>query len=202
MSAKRPQDWTDEEKLAAAIEAAAVSDADLGGFLRRKGLHGAQLNEWRRQVAGKPSQAACPHLQALRGGPPGQGELEKELHRKDKALADTAALLLQKRTGCFTSAHGVPWPPVTHRFCDQTQKVIQRRFRLVNQLLTAHARACRPRILLMASTDSGDLLKTGRHGVGTGGLHPLESVVDLGRYMRELLKPKGFRQCRLRVISN
>ena len=97
MSAKRPQDWTAEEKLAVVIEAAAVSDEDLGGFLRRKGLHGAQLNEWRQQVLSglgkRPARSSKPSVDARR-----VKELEKELRRKDKALAETAALLvLQKK---------------------------------------------------------------------------------------------------------
>ena len=97
MSAKRPQDWTAEEKLAVVIEVAAVSEENLGGFLRRKGLHEAQLNEWHQQVLSvlgkRPARSSKRSVEARRGK-----ELEKELHRKDKALAETAALLvLQKK---------------------------------------------------------------------------------------------------------
>ncbi len=35
----RPQDWSPEEKLAIVLEAASLSDAELGAFLRNKGLH-------------------------------------------------------------------------------------------------------------------------------------------------------------------
>jgi transposase len=93
---KRPEDWTAAEKLAAVMEATGLRDAELGEFLRRKGLHEAQLTQWR--------QAA---LEALGGGAkPGRApsesrrvrELEKEVQRKDKALAEAAALLvLQKK---------------------------------------------------------------------------------------------------------
>jgi transposase-like protein len=97
MSAKRPQDWTAEEKLAVVIEAAAVAEEDLGGFLRRQGLHEAQLDEWRRQVLA--SLGKQPARSSKRSGEARRvKELEKELHRKDKALAETAALLvLQKK---------------------------------------------------------------------------------------------------------
>jgi transposase len=44
---KRPQDWTAEEKWALVTEAATVPEAELGAFLRRKGVHEAQLAEWR-----------------------------------------------------------------------------------------------------------------------------------------------------------
>jgi transposase-like protein len=92
---KRPEDWTAAEKLAAVLEASRLGDAELGEFLRREGLHEAQLTQWR--------QAA---LDALSGAKPSRApsegrrvrELEKEVQRKDKALAEAAALLvLQKK---------------------------------------------------------------------------------------------------------
>ena len=97
MAAKRPQDWSAEEKLAAVIEAATLSDEDLGAFLRRKGLHEAHLEEWRQQLLSgldkRPARSSKPAAQARR-----VKELEKELRRKDKALAEAAALLvLQKK---------------------------------------------------------------------------------------------------------
>jgi transposase len=92
---KRPEDWTAAEKLAAVMEASRLRDAELGEFLRRKGLHEAQLTQWRQSA-----------LEALGGGKPARPssesrrvrELEKEVLRKDKALAEAAALLvLQKK---------------------------------------------------------------------------------------------------------
>jgi transposase len=96
MSAKRPQDWTAEEKLAVVIEVASVSEEELGGFLRRKGLHEAQLDAWRQQVLsglGKRPARSPEHTAAARR----VKDLEKELRRKDKALAETAALLVLKK---------------------------------------------------------------------------------------------------------
>src|SRR5688500_5495022 len=45
-------EWSAEEKLAVVLEAAGISDPDLGEFLRRKGIHEAQLREWRQQALG------------------------------------------------------------------------------------------------------------------------------------------------------
>lgn len=93
---KRPQDWSAEEKLAAVLEAASLTDEELGAFLRSKGLHEAQLEQWREQMlaglAPKPVQRGkkAPEGKRVR-------ELEKELRRKDKALAETAALLVLKK---------------------------------------------------------------------------------------------------------
>lgn len=93
---KRPEDRSPDEKLRLVLEASALSEANLGEFLRRHGLHEADLAAWRDTA-----------LTALSGGAatqprPGEAkrvrELEKELRRKDKALAETAALLvLQKK---------------------------------------------------------------------------------------------------------
>mgnify|MGYP002071647857 CR=1 FL=1 len=90
-------DWSAEEKLAVVLEAAAVPDAELGEFLRRKGLHEAQLREWRQQalggLRGKQAAKATTGEDARR-----VRELERELARKDKALAEAAALLIHKKT--------------------------------------------------------------------------------------------------------
>ena len=85
---RRPQDWTPEQRLRAVIESSALADADLGAWLRREGLHTATLAQWR--------EAALRGLSG--GGAAGDAkrmkDLERELHRKDKALAEAAALLV------------------------------------------------------------------------------------------------------------
>jgi len=92
---RRPQDWSAREKLQVIVEALSLSDEDLGAFLRRKGLHEAQLREWRETALGA--------LDSRREKKPTKGEarrvrqLERELRRKDKALAETAALLVLKK---------------------------------------------------------------------------------------------------------
>ena len=97
MAAKRLQDWTAEEKLQVVIEAAALPETEVGEFLRRQGLHEAQLQEWRQQalssLAQRPSgrsKKSTPEARRLR-------ELERDLARKDKALAEAAALLVLKK---------------------------------------------------------------------------------------------------------
>ena len=89
---KRPQDWSAEEKLAAVLEAASLSEEELGAFLRSRGLHDAQLQQWRDQmlIGLEPKAAKRSETRRIQ-------ELEKELRRKDKALAETAALLILKK---------------------------------------------------------------------------------------------------------
>lgn len=92
---KRLQDWTAEEKLEAVAQAASLSQEELGEFLRRRGLHQAQLEQWREQMllglASRPKKSSSAEKRQIRS-------LERELHRKDKALAEVSALLvLQKK---------------------------------------------------------------------------------------------------------
>lgn len=85
-----------EEKMRLVLEAARLSGDDLGAFLRREGLHEADLDEWRdAMLAGlKPPPSKHVRSQEARR----VKKLEKELHRKNKALAEAAALLvLQKK---------------------------------------------------------------------------------------------------------
>ncbi len=85
-----------EEKMRLVLEAARISEAELGAFLRREGLHEADLDEWRdAMLTGlKPPPSKHARSQEVRR----VKQLEKELHRKDKALAEAAALLvLQKK---------------------------------------------------------------------------------------------------------
>ncbi len=96
MSGRRPQDWTPEEKYAVMIEAASVPDEELGAFLREKGLHQTHLVQWRQDML-----TALREPKARPAKPSGEArrirELERELTRKEKALAEAAALLLLKK---------------------------------------------------------------------------------------------------------
>ncbi len=77
------------------MDSAELSDDELGEFLRRKGLHEAHLEEWRRQTI----EALAPRRRRSKVSPEVKRirELEKELLRKDKALAEAAALIVLKK---------------------------------------------------------------------------------------------------------
>jgi transposase len=95
---KRPNDWNAEDKLKVVMESASLDDEQLGVFLRQKGLHQTHLEQWRLQMldglqngfskkSAKQKKADTKRIRAL----------EKEINRKDKALAETAALLVLKK---------------------------------------------------------------------------------------------------------
>jgi len=94
---KQPQEWTPEEKLQIVLEAAALPEGELGVFLRSKGIHEALLAEWKDQaLAGLRGTEAASKLQTTRESRE-MRELRRELKRKDKALAETAALIVLKK---------------------------------------------------------------------------------------------------------
>ena len=89
--------WTTMEKLRVVVEASQLSDEELGAFLRREGIHEAQLQEWRKVAEetfagdsrrkGRKASREAKKIKAL----------ERDLHRKDKALAEVSALLVLKK---------------------------------------------------------------------------------------------------------
>ncbi len=89
--AKRPIDWTAEQKLVIVAKAMTMEDEQLGELLRTEGLHDAQLKEWKAAFlsAIKPSSDRSTTRERKR-----IRKLERELNRKEKALAETAALLV------------------------------------------------------------------------------------------------------------
>lgn len=90
--------WSPQEKLRVVLLAQSLSDADLGELLRKEGLHAAQLEEWRRAtlMALAVSAASRPKRSAEDGKR--IKVLEREILRKDRALAEvTALLVLQKK---------------------------------------------------------------------------------------------------------
>ena len=94
--AKSPRQWSTTEKLRAIVQAGELSGEQLGEFLRSNGLHQAQLDEWRsaaQQVLGgtvKKKPKASSDAKRIKA-------LEKELLRKDRALAEVTALLALKK---------------------------------------------------------------------------------------------------------
>jgi len=90
---------SNEEKLAIVIETAILSEVELGEYCRRKGFYPEQIVGWKNAFAqGFPASISKAEREQLREQITTIKRLEKELHRKDKALAETAALLvLQKK---------------------------------------------------------------------------------------------------------
>ena len=89
-----PDKWDAKAKLAAVIKTAAMNEAERSEYCRASGLYVEQLDSWRESfesmdVAASPKDKADLARERKR-----VKKLEKELKRKDRALAETAALLV------------------------------------------------------------------------------------------------------------
>ena len=96
---KRPQDWRPDERLAALQLTYGLIGEDLNAWCRGQGLFVHQLEQWKadfcRQGDLTEKREEARALQILKAQIHG---LERELLRKDKALAEASALLvLQKK---------------------------------------------------------------------------------------------------------
>ena len=91
---RRPQDWPAGEKLKVVLEAASLPEDELGAFLRGRGLHQAHLDQWREQMlqglVAPRTKKKSPEARRI-------AELERDLKRKDAALAEASALLILKK---------------------------------------------------------------------------------------------------------
>ena len=92
----RGRAWTAPARLQAVITTAALSQADKSAWCREHGMYPAELEQWcssATSALAEPQDArASP--QATRQDRKRIKDLERELLRKDRALAETAALLV------------------------------------------------------------------------------------------------------------
>ncbi len=86
-----------QEKYLLLKEAASISEADKGTFLRERGLHSEHLTLWDQELREMMSQKQDLKNQEVKVLKKRVIQLEKELHRKEKALAEAAALLIFKK---------------------------------------------------------------------------------------------------------
>ena len=92
----RGRAWTAGARFEAVVTTAAMSEADKSAWCREHGVYPAELDKWRASCTAAlatPEEArASP--QATRQDRKRIKELERDLLRKDRALAETAALLV------------------------------------------------------------------------------------------------------------
>ncbi len=90
MPAKRPRrDWSIEEKIRVLAAASTLTGDGLADFLQREGVLQADYEQWR-VALGEEGRASLATMKRIR-------TLERELARKEKALAEAAALLVLKK---------------------------------------------------------------------------------------------------------
>ena len=94
---KKTEDWTAEDKLAVVIETASFNEIQLSEYCRKKGLYKEQIDQWKKVALSgyqNSSQLKKNQSRYRREDKQKIKKLERELNRKEKALAETAALLV------------------------------------------------------------------------------------------------------------
>jgi len=92
-SKKRSKNWTAIEKLQAVVAYEGLEESEQGQYLRSHGLYSVEIERWRDEMLeglNQKPKKGDPKERRIR-------ELESELRRKEKALAETAALLVLKK---------------------------------------------------------------------------------------------------------
>ena len=90
MPAKRSKhEWSIEEKIRILAKATTLTGAELSEFLQRAGVRPAEYEQWRLAL-GEEGRASLATVKRIR-------TLERELARKEKALAEAATLLVLKK---------------------------------------------------------------------------------------------------------
>lgn len=92
-----PDQWSAEDKLAVVIETASLNEVQLSEYCRRKGLYPEQIKEWKTSALSGYQTRQQIKKEKTRNQQQDKTKikhLESELRRKEKALAETAALLV------------------------------------------------------------------------------------------------------------
>ncbi len=95
MQEKRPQDWRQEERLEMVIACGSLDGSAMNQLCRERGIYAHHVKQWKQDFISGVTGNGRSDTKHLKGE---VRELKKELNRKDRALAETAALLvLQKK---------------------------------------------------------------------------------------------------------
>lgn len=95
-----PASWSSRDKFNAVLETGAMNEAELAEYCRKRGLFPEQVREWRQacEKANSREEAGSRQaVQALKQERQRTRKLAQELARKEKALAETAALLVLRK---------------------------------------------------------------------------------------------------------
>jgi len=91
------ESWSARDKLGVVMETAGMAEAELAEYCRRKGVFVEQVRAWRQACESGIAAGGLDGGPALREERKRNRRLQKELQRKERALAETAALLVLSR---------------------------------------------------------------------------------------------------------
>ncbi|WJV54334.1 transposase [Prodigiosinella aquatilis] len=91
---KNGEQWSAEARFATIVETATLSEAEVAEYCRKKGLYPEQLTQWKQAFL----QTSAPDDKAaLKQSQKENKQLKRELARKEKALAEAAAILVLRK---------------------------------------------------------------------------------------------------------
>lgn len=97
---KSAEDWSSEDKFAVDLETTTMNEAEKAEYSRKKELYVDQIADWKRTCiqANAVSKAQEKEVKATTFKDKRETQsIKKQLRRKDKALAETAALLVLRK---------------------------------------------------------------------------------------------------------
>ena len=101
----KTENWTAETKLSVIIETASLSESELSQYCRGKGLYSEQVKQWKTRCLTGFKVSKEQQKEVTKKTKADQlkiKSLKKALRHKEKALAETAALLvLRKKLDAF-----------------------------------------------------------------------------------------------------
>ena len=90
--------FSNEEKFTIVLETASLNELELGEYCRRKGLFPEQISHWKDAfIQGASPLASRTEREQMQQQARTIKHLQSELHRKDRALAEAAALLVLEK---------------------------------------------------------------------------------------------------------
>ena len=102
-SEKEAEGWSAADKFTVVLETAGLNATELGGYCRERGLYPEQVDRWRKAAQdanAQPFLTMADQKDLQKRHQEAQREikrLQQELRRKDKALAEAAALLIASK---------------------------------------------------------------------------------------------------------
>ena len=97
---EQSEEWSTQDKFVVVVETASMNESELAEYARKKGLYVEQIKAWRdacMNANGGIAKEAARLNRALKDSQKERRKLERELHRKEKALAEAAALLVLRK---------------------------------------------------------------------------------------------------------
>ncbi len=95
-----PDQWSAEAKFATVVDTASLNEAELSEYCRAKGLYVEQVKAWKADALRGFMSSREQELEAKRQRQADQKaikQLTRELRQKEKALAETAAILVLRK---------------------------------------------------------------------------------------------------------